>query len=58
MHFDILIVVHFYSFVRRGQVNGYKDELKPEQIEKANLLIQRYLDKNSVTLNELLLMNE
>lgn len=50
--------MNFYSFVRRGQVNGYKDELKPEQIEKANLLIQRYLDKNLVTLNELLLINE
>ncbi|XP_070134661.1 luciferin sulfotransferase-like [Drosophila bipectinata] len=47
-----------HNFVRRGQVNGYKDELKPEQIAKANLIIQRYLDKNGVTLNELLLINE
>ncbi|KAH8272950.1 hypothetical protein KR018_012514 [Drosophila ironensis] len=47
-----------HNFVRKGQVNGYKDELEPQQIEKANILIQRYLDKNSVTLDQLLLLNE
>ncbi|EDW92368.1 uncharacterized protein Dyak_GE14313 [Drosophila yakuba] len=46
-----------HSFVRRGAVNGYKDELKPEQIEKANARIQEVLAKNGVTLDELLLLN-
>ncbi|XP_043641879.1 sulfotransferase 1 family member D1-like [Drosophila teissieri] len=46
-----------HSFVRRGDVNGYKDELKPEQIEKANARIQEVLAKNGVTLDELLLLN-
>jgi len=44
--------------VRRGDVNGYKDELKPEQIEKANVRIKEVLAKNGVTLNELLLLKD
>uniref|UniRef100_A0A6P4EPU4 Estrogen sulfotransferase-like n=1 Tax=Drosophila rhopaloa TaxID=1041015 RepID=A0A6P4EPU4_DRORH len=46
-----------HPFVRRGEVNGYKDELKPEQIEKANACIKKILDNNSVTMEELLLLN-
>jgi len=34
------------------------DELKPEQIERANISIQRILEKKSVTMNELLLQND
>ncbi|KAH8347707.1 hypothetical protein KR084_000305 [Drosophila pseudotakahashii] len=47
-----------HPFVRRGDVDGYKDELTPEQIEKANIGIQRILEKNSVTMDELLLKND
>ncbi|KMY96082.1 uncharacterized protein Dsimw501_GD11783, isoform A [Drosophila simulans] len=47
-----------HPFVRRGDVNGYKDELKPEQIKKANVRIQEVLAKNGVTMDELLLLND
>ncbi|XP_020799249.1 uncharacterized protein LOC110177072 [Drosophila serrata] len=47
-----------HNFVRRGEVNGYKDELKPEQIAKANEKIQKSLKENSISLEELLLLNE
>ncbi|XP_017040621.1 luciferin sulfotransferase-like [Drosophila ficusphila] len=47
-----------HPFVRRGEVNGYKDELQPEQIEKANECIKRVLEKNNVTLDELLLLKD
>ncbi|XP_037716320.1 sulfotransferase 1E1-like [Drosophila subpulchrella] len=46
-----------YNFLRRGKVNGYKNELLPEHIEKAKFLIQKQLDRNNVTLEELLLKN-
>ncbi|XP_037715306.1 sulfotransferase 1E1-like [Drosophila subpulchrella] len=46
-----------HPFVRRGNVNGYKDELTPEQIDRANISIQRILEKKSVTMDELLLQN-
>lgn len=44
--------------MRRGQVNGYKDELKPEQIERANVWIEKILKENSITMEDLLLLNE
>ncbi|XP_070140512.1 sulfotransferase 1 family member D1-like [Drosophila kikkawai] len=47
-----------HNFIRKGQVNGYKDELKPEQIKKANERIQKSLKDNSVTMEELLLAVE
>ncbi|XP_020799196.1 sulfotransferase 1 family member D1-like [Drosophila serrata] len=47
-----------HNFVRRGKVNGYKDELKPEQIEKVNVWIEKSLKENSITMEELLLLNE
>ncbi|XP_001361084.3 sulfotransferase 1E1-like [Drosophila pseudoobscura] len=47
-----------HNFVRRGKVNGYKDELSGEQIEKANHYIQRCLGEKAVTLDELLLLND
>ncbi|KAH8416081.1 hypothetical protein KR222_007714 [Zaprionus bogoriensis] len=45
-----------YNFIRRGKVNGYKDELKPEQIEKADRFFAMKLRENNVTLEELLLL--
>ncbi|XP_017073114.1 luciferin sulfotransferase-like [Drosophila eugracilis] len=47
-----------HRFVRKGNVNGYKDELQPEQIERANIGIQRALEKNHVTMDELLLSGD
>lgn len=44
--------------MRRGKVNGYKDELRPEQIEKANIWIEKNLAKMGVTMEELLLLND
>ncbi|XP_017123123.1 sulfotransferase 1E1-like [Drosophila elegans] len=46
-----------HPFVRRGEVNGFKDELLPEQIEKANACIKAVLKNKSVTMEELLLLN-
>ncbi|XP_022225498.2 sulfotransferase 1 family member D1-like [Drosophila obscura] len=47
-----------HNFVRRGKVNGYKDELPPEQIAKATDYVQRCLAEKAVTLEELLLLND
>ncbi|XP_033254665.1 luciferin sulfotransferase-like [Drosophila miranda] len=47
-----------HNFVRRGKVNGYKDELSGEQIGKANHYIQRCLKEKAITLDELLLLND
>ncbi|KAH8416080.1 hypothetical protein KR222_007715 [Zaprionus bogoriensis] len=45
-----------YNFVRKGKVNGYKEELKPELIEKADRFIAKSLKQNNATLEELLLL--
>ncbi|XP_064543858.1 amine sulfotransferase-like [Drosophila montana] len=47
-----------YNFVRSGKVNGYKDELTTEQIERADRLIEQRLQSNKVTLEELLLLDD
>lgn len=59
----MLNIVYLYlyhlssSFVRSGKVNGYKDELTTEQIERADRLIEQRLQNNKVTLEELLLLD-
>ncbi|ALC42803.1 St3, partial [Drosophila busckii] len=44
-----------HNFVRRGKVDGYKDELKPEQIAKADKYLNERCQANNVTIEELLL---
>ncbi|EDW01049.1 sulfotransferase 1A3 [Drosophila grimshawi] len=47
-----------HNFVRKGKVNGYKDDLTPKQIEKADNFIAERLLLNQVTLEELLLVDK
>ncbi|XP_060651475.1 uncharacterized protein LOC132788162 [Drosophila nasuta] len=44
-----------HNFTRSGKVGGHKEELKPEQIEKADHFIVERLEANQVTLEQLLL---
>ncbi|XP_030388369.1 estrogen sulfotransferase [Scaptodrosophila lebanonensis] len=46
-----------HNFVRRGKVNGYKDELTPELIEKADCCLNAQLDEHGITLDEHLLLS-
>ncbi|XP_060654115.1 LOW QUALITY PROTEIN: sulfotransferase 1E1-like [Drosophila nasuta] len=45
-----------YNFTRSGKIGGYKEEMKPEQIEKVNRFITESLQANEVTLEQLLLL--
>ncbi|XP_065363891.1 sulfotransferase 1E1-like [Calliphora vicina] len=45
-----------HNFVRKGQVNGYKDELSPEMVSKLNNWVTENLSKYNVTMEELLLL--
>ncbi|XP_037941829.1 sulfotransferase 1E1-like, partial [Teleopsis dalmanni] len=45
------------SFVRKGKVGGYKDDLTPEVIDKIDVWINDELKPHNVTLNDLLLQN-
>ncbi|XP_034102118.1 uncharacterized protein LOC117566679 [Drosophila albomicans] len=44
-----------HNFTRSGKVGGHKEELKPEQIEKADRFIVERLEANQITLEQLLL---
>ncbi|KAH8299491.1 hypothetical protein KR044_001904 [Drosophila immigrans] len=46
-----------YNFTRSGKVGGHKEELQPEQIEKADRFIAERLEANQVTLEQLLLLD-
>ncbi|XP_060657889.1 sulfotransferase 1E1-like [Drosophila nasuta] len=45
-----------HNFIRSGKVGGHKEELKPQQIEKADRFIEGRLQANQVTLEQLLLL--
>uniref|UniRef100_A0A1A9WQH9 Sulfotransferase domain-containing protein n=1 Tax=Glossina brevipalpis TaxID=37001 RepID=A0A1A9WQH9_9MUSC len=47
-----------HSFVRKGKVGGFKEELSPEFISKIDSWINKNLMKQNVTLNHLLLLND
>lgn len=44
--------------MRRGKLNGYKDELTPELIDKADRFLEKRLQDNKVTIEELLLLDK
>ncbi|KAH8371464.1 hypothetical protein KR093_007559 [Drosophila rubida] len=46
-----------YNFTRSGKVGGYKEELSPELIAKADRHIDEILQENQVTLDQLLLLD-
>ncbi|XP_034102120.1 sulfotransferase 1E1-like [Drosophila albomicans] len=46
-----------HNFIRCGKIGGHKEEMKPEQIEKADRLITERLQANEITLEQLLLLN-
>lgn len=47
----------FCSFVRKGMVNGYKEELSAETIEKLDDWIDENLVQEHLTMADLLLLN-
>ncbi|KAM8711743.1 hypothetical protein ACLKA7_012280 [Drosophila subpalustris] len=63
-HWELTQMLHansgkeVHNFIRSGKVGGYKEELTPDQIEKADLFISQRLQENQVTLEELLLLDK
>ncbi|XP_068158258.1 luciferin sulfotransferase [Drosophila tropicalis] len=47
-----------HKFVRRGKVNGYKDELQPDMVAKINCFINAELLRHDVTLDNILLLKD
>ncbi|KAL9913361.1 luciferin sulfotransferase [Glossina fuscipes] len=47
-----------HSFVRKGKVGGFKEELSPEFISRVDSWINKHLMRYNVTLNDLLLLND
>lgn len=46
------------SFVRKGKIGGYKDDLAPETITKIDRWLNEELSKRQVSLQQLLLLSE
>ncbi|XP_073819762.1 luciferin sulfotransferase-like [Musca autumnalis] len=47
-----------FNFIRKGQMNAYKEELSPEMVKKVDDWVERNLKDLNVTLDELLLLED